>query len=153
MSRAPFQVLVLPYWIAPRKAIRYALFQREPATGGYWQGIAGGGEGAETPLAAAQREAVEEAGLVGTMIALDSRTSIPVIHFGGFIWGEETFVIPEYCFGLQVARRKVILSHEHTAVRWLGLEAALGLLHWEGNKTALWELDCRLRRRLAAPAD
>jgi ADP-ribose pyrophosphatase YjhB (NUDIX family) len=39
--------------------VLYAVFKR--TDGGCWQGIAGGGEKGETPLQAAQREALEEA--------------------------------------------------------------------------------------------
>ena len=55
MSRAPFQVLALPYRITSDSVILYALFKREPSTGSYWQGIAGGGENSESPLEAAKR--------------------------------------------------------------------------------------------------
>ena len=41
--------------------------------------------------------------------------------------------------------RRLVLSHEHTAVRWMGYEDAHRLAHFDGNKTALWELDRRLR--------
>src|SRR5215216_3724181 len=59
MARAPFQVLVLPFRIVDTSTFEYALFKRSDEP--YWQGIAGGGEDAETPLAAARREAFEEA--------------------------------------------------------------------------------------------
>jgi len=39
----------------------------------------------------------------------------------------------------------VHLSHEHTQVRWLTYAEAWPLLKYEGNRTALWELECRLR--------
>jgi hypothetical protein len=38
-----------------------------------------------------------------------------------------------------------VLSHEHTAARWVSYRAAYELAHFDGNKTALWELDRRLR--------
>jgi dATP pyrophosphohydrolase len=52
-------VLVFPYRVAPDRTIEVAVFQR--ANGGYWQGIAGGGDEGETPERAARREASEEA--------------------------------------------------------------------------------------------
>ena len=81
MSRAPFQVLVLPYRIAADGTIRYALLKREPTTGGYWQPVAGGGEDNETPEQAARRETFEEAGIPvdSEFIQLDSCSMIPVV--------------------------------------------------------------------------
>ena len=55
MSRAPFQVLVLPYKITPDNEILYAVLKRESSTGGYWQGNAGGGENGESPLEAGEK--------------------------------------------------------------------------------------------------
>ena len=63
MSRAPFQVLVLPYRITLGNEVLYALFKRESSSGGYWQGIAGGGENSESPLETAKRETLEEASI------------------------------------------------------------------------------------------
>ncbi len=79
MGRAPFQVLILPYHHIG-KDVDYAVFRRIESTGGYWQGIAGGGEEGETPLEAAKREAQEEAGIIGESVylTLDSVSKIPV---------------------------------------------------------------------------
>lgn len=60
MPRAPFQVLILPYRAAG-DAFEFAVLAR--SDDGRWQGLAGGGEGSETPLEAARREALEEAGI------------------------------------------------------------------------------------------
>jgi dATP pyrophosphohydrolase len=152
MSRAPFQVLVLPYRIVRGNRILYAVFRREAATGAYWQGSAGGGEGEESPHEAAQREALEEAGIgpSNPLIGLDSMAMIPVANVAGFLWGPDVVVIPEYCFGVEVEDRQLKLSPEHTQFRWSQYHSAHAKLHWETNKTALWELDYRLRRRLAA---
>ena len=60
VTRAPFQVLVLPYRFRPSTGLEYAVFRR--ADLGFWQAISGGGEGAETPLEAAKREALEDVG-------------------------------------------------------------------------------------------
>ena len=114
MSRAPFQVLVLPYRIAPDNTILYALFRRESSTGGYWQGIAGGGENGESPLDAAKRETQEEAGIAPSneFLKLDSYAMIPVVNVCGFRWGSEILVIPEYCFGVKVNAEQLQLSYE-----------------------------------------
>ena len=43
--------------------MNYAVFQREPSKGGFWQGISGGVEEGESEMDAARREAFEEAGI------------------------------------------------------------------------------------------
>ena len=146
MNRAPFQVLVFPYRIAQDNGVLYAIFRR--AGGGYWQGIAGGGEDGESPLEAAKREASEEGGVEpnSQFIELDSRATVPVVGVCGFEWGPDVLVLPEYCFGVRVEREGLKLSHEHTEFRWVDYETASQLLHWHSNKNALWELNHRLTR-------
>jgi len=150
MARAPYQVLVIPFHLEAGRPL-YALFRRNAATGGYWQGIAGGGEGEETPLEAARREAAEEAGIDpgAGFVALDAMAMIPVVNVCGFLWGDHVLVIPEYAFGVEVVGGELMLSHEHTEYAWHDIESALGLVAWDSNRTALWELDQRVRR--AAP--
>lgn len=144
-GRAAFQVLVLPF----RKTVegwRYALFRR--ADGSYWQGVAGGGEAGESPLQAALRETAEETGLDGDreLIELDSRTTIPVVNVtGAFTWGMDVLVVPEYAFGVRVEAAELVLSSEHTEYGWFSVKAAMSEVRWDSNRTALWELDHRLR--------
>lgn len=147
MARAPFQILVIPYQIFPDGEIRYAVFKRADA--GYWQGIAGGGENGETPLAAARREAQEEAGIDprSEFLPLDSLSTIPVVGVGGFAWGNEVLVIPQHCFGVRVLDERLSLSGEHTEYAWLTYDQARSHLHWQSNKNALWELNHRLKTR------
>ncbi|MFH1372841.1 MAG: NUDIX domain-containing protein [bacterium] len=147
MSRAPFQVLVLPYRIVSGEDIVYAVFKRKPETGGYWQGIAGGGEEGEFPLTTARREAMEEAGIAtdSEFLKLDSLSTVPLDGVCGFLWGPDVLVIPEYSFGVRVTTDRLHLSDEHTEYRWLDYHAAHTLLRWDSNKNALWELDKRLR--------
>lgn len=150
MSRAPFQVLVLPYRITQDNAVFYAVFKREPSTGGYWQGIAGGGENGESPLVAAKRETHEEAGIdpSNEYVKLDSCATVPVANVCGFRWGDDVLVIPEYCFGVKVEDEQLQLSYEHTEYRWLSYDSAMEILHWDSNKCALWELNFRVRREM-----
>ena len=150
MSRAPFQVLVLPYRIASDNEILYAVFKRESSTGGYWQGIAGGGEDGESPLEAAKRETLEEAGIDASheYIKLDSYATVPVANVCGFRWGDDVLVIPEFCFGVKVEDEQLQLSYEHTEYRWMSYDRAMEILHWDSNKGALWELNFRVRREM-----
>lgn len=146
-ARAPFQILVFPFHIAsPVKAPQYAIFRRSDDA--CWQAIAGGGQVGETLEEAAKREAFEEAGIVGPsqFMQLDSMATIPVVAFGDFPWGADTFVIPEYAFAAEVQDRDLKLSAEHTEYVWVGYDQAYELLTWDSNRNALWELNCRLQR-------
>ena len=146
MPRLPFQILVFPYRISDAKRkIEYALFKRKDLN--VWQGIAGGGEENETPIQAAKRETLEESGIPMNLdfIALDTTTSIPIIGFKDkHLWIEHPYVIPEYSFGVNATKCKIKLSKEHVEYKWLQYFKALKYLKWDSNKTALWELNCRL---------
>ena len=146
MARAPFQVLVYPYRKVADSEFEYALLQRSDA--GYWQAIAGGGEEDETPLEAARRESLEEAGIPQdcTYLQLDTVASTPVTEFSdSYLWGDDTYVIPEHCFGVLVEGAEIVLSPEHTEYRWLKYQEARRLLKWDSNRVALWELDRKVR--------
>ena len=149
MSRAPFQVLVFPYRLVSNKQVFYGLFRRELSTGGYWQGIAGGGEIGETPLEAAKRESFEEAGIKDNSeyIQLDCYSMIPVVNVCGFKWGKDVLVIPEYSFGVEVKNDQIKLSDEHIEFRWLNYADMRKKLKWDSNKNALWELDYRIKKQ------
>lgn len=149
MARAPFQILVFPF-IRIGTEFQFAVFRRNVDTGGYWQGIAGGGEEGESPEEAARREASEEAGIMkdATIIRLDTVTMIPVVNVCGFRWGNDILVIPEYAFGLKVKDRGFKLSNEHTEYLWGGMESVLKLVKWDSNRTALWELNHRLENNI-----
>ena len=146
MTRAPFQVLVLPYHILEDGTIRFALLKREPNTGGYWQPIAGGGEDNETPEQAARRETFEESGIPADseFMKLDTRSSIPAVDVCGFLWGDDVLVLPHYCFAVRAENEEITLSSEHTDCCWSTYEEARALLKWDDNRTALWELNWRL---------
>ncbi len=144
MARAPFQVLVFPYRRQDDGEFAYAVFRR--GDDGMRQAIAGGGEDDESPLEAARREAWEEAGIEPScpLLELASCASIPVIHFAEFREREDLFVIPEYCFAVEVAESNLHISGEHVEYSWLPYSEAHAVLRWDSNKTALWELNRRL---------
>jgi dATP pyrophosphohydrolase len=150
MSRAPFQVLVIPFQVGADGEPRYLLFKR--ADNAVWQWVAGGGEDDEEPEQAARREAFEEAGIPqdARLVRLDSVASIPAVHFADrHLWGDGVYVIPEFGFGVEVRGREVCLSDEHGACEWLDYETARSRLEWDSNRTALWELHSRLLGRHA----
>ncbi len=148
MARAPFQVLVYPYRKVGDNEYEYALLKRSDA--GWWQAIAGGGEDNETLLEAAKREAYEEAGIPtdSSFLQLDTIVPVRVTEFrDSHLLGENVYVIPQYCFGVLVKNRQLVLSREHTEYRWLKFKSAHDLIKYDGDKTALWELDKRLKGR------
>lgn len=146
MPRAPFQILVYLYRRNPQGGLAYALFERADAH--FWQGVAGGGEDAETPLQAAMRETREEAGLDvrDGWFQLDTIASVPVTAFAeGVLWGEDVYVIPQYSFGVRVDNAEICLSPEHCTMVWLPYEQATDRLHFDSDRTALWELHLKLQ--------
>jgi dATP pyrophosphohydrolase len=148
MPRAPFQILVYPYRRTHDGQLEYALMKR--ADQGFWQAIAGGGEDEETPLEAARRETFEEAGIPPTsdFLQLDTVEPVPVTEFkDSYLWGEDVYVIPQYCFGVATQDIQILISREHSEYKWLTYEKAHQLMKYDGNKTALWELDKRLGGR------
>jgi dATP pyrophosphohydrolase len=144
MSRAPFQILVIPYRLTPAGDFEFALLRRSDQK--YWQGIAGGGEGNETPMEAARRETNEEAGIPpeSEFMQLESTSYVPIYHFPE-LSDSGLLVIPEYAFGVNASDVTCSLSHEHTELQWFSYEEATGKVLWDSNKTALWELQQRLR--------
>ncbi len=148
--RAPMQVLVIPYKITEGKA-EYCIFKRSDSL--YWQFIAGGGEGTETPLEAARRESFEEASLEQTFpyYQLTSTFYVPadcISEKHRKYWSADTFVLPEYCFAVNVNTKSVKLSSEHTEYSWVTYEKAKELLYWQTNKIALFELDNRIKSNI-----
>ncbi len=143
MSRKAINVLIFPYFINDEYRIEYAIFKRTDMN--CWQGIAGGVEEGESILEAAKRESLEEAKINGDFIELDSKASIPRKWFEGD-WDDNLYVITEYSFGLQVSKKKLLLSSEHKEYNWFSYDEAMKLLKFDSNKNALWELNERLIR-------
>lgn len=147
-GRLPLQVLMIPY--RPQgDGLQYGLFRR--ADDDSWQFIAGGVESGETIAEAALREAHEEAGISrdAELTKLASVCSVPANVFKDWkSWPEGTFVVTEHAFAVRLPERsQVRLSAEHAEFRWCTYDEALKLLKWDSNKTALWELSERLKKR------
>ena len=145
--RAPFQILAIPYKIIDGIPL-YCVFHR--ADFDQWQFIAGGGEDDERPLQAAIREIYEEVGInADNILELKAMCYIPTDIFPQKYlcnWAEDTYVVPEYSFGFS-CEESIKLSHEHTEYIWLTYEEARLKLKWDSNRTALYELHCRLRKQ------
>lgn len=145
--RAPIQVLVIPFRKDSDGKYLFAVFHRRRNP--MWQFISGGAEDAESPLQAAQREIMEEAGIPSDrpLIRLDSSACIPRIHFNGTArWPADLLVVPEYSFGVKIDGLQIRISDEHDEFQWLSYQAAHDILRWDSNRVALWELNQRLTR-------
>lgn len=147
MKRAQFEVAIIIFR-KKKEGFEYAIFKRSDTEeyAGYWQVIAGGGEEGETPLKAAKRETFEETGIKGVkFFLLKTKSSIPVYHFSASKdWPKDLYVIPGHYYAINNTGQKTILSDEHSEYRWVDYKTAVKLLHWENDKTALWELNERL---------
>ena len=147
--RAPFQTLTILYR-KENNEVLYGIFLRKKER--IWQFVSGGGEDKETPTQTVKREIWEETGLKVNeedIIKLDSRTTIPVVNIEKkFLWGENVYVVPEYTFAIELNKdTKIILSDEHEKMEWVNYNNAMKKLKYDSNKTALWELNARLKNR------
>ncbi len=145
--RAPFQTLTILYKL-DKKQILYAVFLRSKER--IWQFVSGGGEDNENIYQTAIRELKEETGIhiqKTELTKLDAQTTIPVANVTGeFTWGEDVFVVPEYSFAVNIGNRQIKLSSEHENMQWCNYEEAMSKLEYDSNKTALWELNEKLKR-------
>jgi dATP pyrophosphohydrolase len=116
----------------------------------WWQFIAGGGEDSETPIEAAKREIFEETGVaLKNILQLIFMAYVPancVSERHRNLWPADTYVLPEYCFAFECSR-EIVLSHEHTECAWLTYDDACKKLKWDSNRTALYELKCRMENK------
>ncbi|MDO5845027.1 MAG: NUDIX domain-containing protein [Methanocorpusculum sp.] len=144
--RAPFQILAIPYKIKNNTPLFCVLHRFDDEI---WQFAAGGGEDNETPLDSAVREIFEETGVKAeNIIQLTSKVYVPadcIAECHRKMWAAETYVIPEYSFAFEC--NEVHLSFEHTEYLWLPYDEANKILSWDSNKTALYELMCRLNSK------
>ena len=116
--RAPFQILAIPYRLKPN--LQYCVLHRSDID--QYQFVAGGGEDDEQPIEAAAREIYEETSVkAGHIVPLTSMAYIPANVIS-----------------------KIVLSSEHNGFEWLTYDEAITRLTWDSNKTALYELNCRL---------
>ena len=145
--RIPKQVLIIPYRNIDDK-IEYCVFKRKDMNA--WQWIAGGAEDFDKNiLESAKRELWEETGIKDVQIQqLELICKIPVVNIvKDFIWGEDVFYSEEYAFSVNITNKQIKLSNEHTEYKWVDYSEAKNLLKYDSNKSALWELDIKLKRK------
>jgi len=145
--RLPKQVLIIPYRIRENK-VEYCIFRRKDMK--VWQWIAGGVEDFDKDiLSAAKREVYEETGVSKNIeiAELECTTKIPVVNIvKEFKWGDNVFYAEEYSFAMNIMDNLIKLSDEHSEYKWTSYEEARELLKYDSNKSALWELNEKIRR-------
>lgn len=149
MSRAPINILVLPFRIKDKNVIEYAILKRadKGLYGGIWQFISGGAENDETKEEAMMREAFEEGGipLDSTYYRLDSFFTVPRFNFAVTDhWPKNLYSIPNFCFAVNFPGDNLIISEEHSLFKWCNFDECYDMLYFLSNKNALWELHSRL---------
>ena len=61
-------------------------------------------------------------------------------------WGPKTYVVKEYAFGVELTKTdKVALANEHKSFKFVDYESAAKKLKWDSNRTALYELNERIK--------
>ena len=148
--RLPYQTLTILYKKSNNK-ILYAIFYRNSHP--IWQFISGGGENNENPIKTVIREIKEETSLTierKRVKQLDSRTTIPVLNItGNYTWGPKVYVIPEYTFAVEIlSDDNIRLSSEHKEYKWVEYDEAMNKLKYDSNKTALLELNEKIKNRV-----
>lgn len=145
--RLPKQVLIIPYRIKD-KNVQFCIFKRKDLE--FWQWISGGVEDFDENLyAAAKREIFEETGVDSNLelTQLECITKIPVVNIvKKFIWGNDIFYADEYSFSVKFDNIDIVLSDEHSLYSWMSFEEAKKLLKYDSNKSALWELNEKIKR-------
>ena len=144
--RLPKQVLVIPY-IIENNNVKYVVFKRKDRE--VWQFIAGGVEDFDkSVLDGAKREAYEEANLSNDLnyIALEEYTKIPVKNVvKDYIWGKDIFFVEEFAFAVNIGNEAISISNEHSEFKYLNYEDAMKILRYDSNKSALWELNEKIK--------
>jgi dATP pyrophosphohydrolase len=146
--RQPRNVLVFLFRMTAAAGPEYAVFRRSDDAN--WQPVSGGAEDSEDMIAAARRETAEETGLPGTgrVYELDMVSGVEKTCFAASKnWPGQLYIVPKHYFAVDVSTETaaIRLSHEHHEFRWLAYERAYAALRYDDDKTALWELDARIR--------
>ncbi len=144
VTPAPFQILAIPFR-QKDKSIEVLLLKRIKPS--FWQFVTGGNEEDETAPQTAIREILEETGFKNVeLIPLDTCNSLPSRLFKHYQDGKSPYVIKEFCFAFKVPLESpVVISNEHSNCNWTSIAKAKNLLSFDGDRTALWELEQRLQ--------
>ena len=146
--RLPKQVLIILYRVKNEK-IEYCIFKRRDLQ--VWQFVAGGAEDFDKDIIeSAKRELFEETSIKDIELEkLEITTKIPVVNVvKDFMWGKDVFYSEEFAFAANINDKEITLSSEHDEYKWVDYEEARSILRYDSNKSALWEINEKLIRRL-----
>jgi lipoyl(octanoyl) transferase len=143
--RVPRQVLVYLFRRTHEGQVELLLLRRTAGRGGFWQGVTGAPEWAESDDDAAAREVLEETGFVvgddlqRVGFRYDLRPRDDTVDDWERLYGRGVEVVPEETYAAEVgpSRDPVLNKDEHDTFSWCPLDEALGLLLWEDNRRAL----------------
>ena len=127
--------------VVVRRSSDFLVLRRAPERLGYWSIVAGGVEPDETPREAAQRELLEEVGLVAevqelpVMLSYSLLDDPPAIR-ARYAPGVETVTVHAFVVGAPEGWEPT-LDAEHDLYRWCDLVGALELLVYDTAKDAV----------------
>ena len=125
--------------------VRFLMLHRQPARGGFWQGVTGAPMPGESDGEAAIRETLEETGIDvrGRLLMLSTSYAYALSSDQADRWaslyGPGVTSIPVVSFGAEVAgsRDPALDPSEHDDFSWCTYEEALALLDWPVEEDAL----------------
>ena len=145
MKYAPFKTLLFPYKLKDKIPF-FAIFKKRSEN--HWQALSGSVLTGESTDTAVVRYGLDALGISSDAkyFKLDSRAMIPFEYASDEDWEKEVFVIPEDCFAILIDGSDLLLSEEIEDIKWLEYKNAIEMVKWDSNKTALWELNFRLKK-------
>ena len=136
------------YIVDPREQLRVLLLRRAPGTRctGAWEVVHGRLRDGELPEDGAEREVMEETGLV-----LDRLYNVTCQPF--YLHGSATVQMAVVFAGFADRRSSLRLSQEHDAAEWYEVDGALKRLTWPRSKQALRDIQALLGGGDAGPVE
>jgi len=151
--RQPLTVLVYPVRPAgDGRSWEYLLLRRTSEREGFWQGVTGALEYSESLEEAAQRELLEETGLIpDELVKIDYCYTFSLEDRWRHLYPSSVAEITEHVFlaFIHTNAEPKIDPKEHDRWTWCSFEEALRKLRWPGNIEALRRCEEVVKAKLA----